>query len=146
MIISRYFIRKLKTAISKMRLYKFNGVALFSHPLETIDIHETHDLNWEILGKTRGFMKTPGFRPSPSVLSCYQNCNLLPFVLLGKLGDSWKPQVSAPLLFNWPSTPQFGQPSKFAPAGRAPRAQWKRRKELGNKGWTNFSVSPSVTL
>ncbi len=36
-------------------------------------------------------------------------------------------------LFNWPSTPQFGQPSKVAPAGRAPRAQWKK-KELGNKG------------
>ncbi len=29
--------------------------------------------------------------------------------------------------FNWPSTPQFGQPIKFAPAGRAPRAQWKKK-------------------
>ncbi len=47
--------------------------------------------------------------------------------------------------FNWPSTPQFGQPSKFAPAGRAPRAQWKK-KELGNKGWKNFSVCQSVSL
>ncbi len=35
--------------------------------------------------------------------------------------------------FNWPSSPQFGQPSKFAPAGRAPRAQWGK-KELRNKG------------
>ena len=29
--------------------------------------------------------------------------------------------------------PQFGQPSRVAPAGRAPCAQWKK-KELGNKG------------
>jgi hypothetical protein len=36
-------------------------------------------------------------------------------------------------LFNRPSTPQFGQPSRVAPAGRAPRAQWKK-KNLGNKG------------
>ena len=31
--------------------------------------------------------------------------------------------VMIPFWFNWPSTPQFGQPSKFAPAGRAPCTQ-----------------------
>ena len=30
--------------------------------------------------------------------------------------------------FNRPSTPQFGQPSRVAPAGRAPRAQWKKKR------------------
>ncbi len=33
-------------------------------------------------------------------------------------------------LLNWPSTPQFGPPSRVAPAGRAPRAQWKKRMNL----------------
>ena len=48
--------------------------------------------------------------------------------------------------FNWPSTPQFGQPSKFAPAGRAPRAQWKKKRirEQGVKNLVRQSVSPSV--
>ncbi len=32
--------------------------------INTFDIHEKHDLNREIR-KTRGFMKTQGFRPSP---------------------------------------------------------------------------------
>ena len=30
--------------------------------------------------------------------------------------------------FNRPSTPKFGQPSRVAPAGRAPRAQWKKKE------------------
>ncbi len=34
--------------------------------INTLDIHEKHDLNREIR-KTRGFMKTQGFRPSPTM-------------------------------------------------------------------------------
>jgi hypothetical protein len=48
---------------------------------------------------------------------------------------------NSPILFNWPSTPQFGQPSKFAPAGRAPRAQEKKRiREQGVKNLVRQSV------
>ena len=49
-------------------------------------------------------------------------------------------------LFNRPSTPQFGQPSKVAPAGRAPRAQWKKKRirEQGVKNLVRQSVSQSV--
>ena len=36
-------------------------------------------------------------------------------------------------LFNWPSTPQLGQPSRVAPAVRAPRTQWKK-KNWGTRG------------
>jgi hypothetical protein len=36
--------------------------------------------------------------------------------------------------FNWPSTPQFGQPSKFAPAGTiGPRALSGKKKRIGVK-------------
>ena len=43
--------------------------------------------------------------------------------------------------FNRPSTPQFGQPSRVAPAGRAPRAQWKKKRSKVTGG---VEICPSV--
>ncbi len=42
--------------------------------INTFDIHEKHDLNREIR-KTRGFMKTQGFRPSLAKSSTKNACD-----------------------------------------------------------------------
>ncbi len=68
-----------------------------------------------------------------------------PYVVFPPWGEVVR--EARPVSFNWPSTPQFGQPSKFAPAGRALRAQWKKKKNLGTRGEEPcLSVCQSVSL
>ena len=60
---------KTRWLLSRWKKSRRSLVTFPTVGINTIDIHEKHDLSWEILGK---------------------------------LGDSWKPQVSAPLLsFAW---------------------------------------------
>jgi hypothetical protein len=58
----------------------------------------------------------------------------------------WSDQPPRPSSFNWPSTPQFSQPSKFAPVGRAPRAQVKKRTRYHEYARVVVGYIPITTL
>ena len=86
-----WFIKNSLITFSLNEIAPIFGYIFIAVGMNTIDIHEKHDLNWEItyyilvptwcvlyrfnsfspgqkaihVGITRGFMKAPGFRPSP---------------------------------------------------------------------------------
>ena len=59
----------------------------------------------------------------------YYDHNTIPFTVISHLL-----QHICGTQLCWPSTPQFGQPSRVAPAGRAPRAQWTKKRSKGERG------------